>query len=77
MDSPHFGCTTETGGYAKRVVNLGRLVSSKDAVKRCFAAAMVFQMLDEVDTQCVTQFLTFARASVLSKLKVVPDSQLP
>jgi hypothetical protein len=54
-------------------VNLGRLVSSKYAVKRCFAAAVVFQVLGEV----VTQFLTFARASALSKLKVLPDSQLP
>lgn len=39
----------------------------------CFAAAVVFQILREV----FTQFLTFARASVLSKLKVLPDSQLP
>jgi hypothetical protein len=33
--------------------------------------------LGEVVTQSVTQFLTFARASVPSKLKVLPDIQLP
>ena len=59
------------------MVNLGRLVSSKDAVKRCFAAAVVFQMLGEVVTQCVTQFLTFARASVLSKWKCSPTVNYP
>jgi len=39
----------------------------------CFAAAVVFQVIGEV----VIQLLTLARASVLWKLKVVPDSQLP
>jgi hypothetical protein len=41
-----------------------------EARVNCFAAAVVFQVIGEV----VTQLLTLARASVLWKLKVVPDS---